>query len=468
MKRSARATLVVLLSMAVGLLPAVPVAAQTRPPVEQVREQPVRQPVDPLAPGRPPGWLITPGIGVAELWDDNVSLAAEGPVARDYLTSVKPSLNIGFRGRRANFSTGYHGRYDFYRELAHFDEAAHYGSLGFDRHVSRRVKLFASDTFSYAPTTEDLDLADVPLRRRTTRVNDFRSGFDATLGRTTTVTAAYLSQWVTFAGGEEFTPFLRGGLSHGGTASLRRALSPRLTIGARYDFARYDLQHPLEATGGNQVDAQDAGGLVEYQVTPSFGVGAEAGYAWLTTEGATDRQTAPTFGATLGWHRPRVSWDMAYSRSLQPSFGVGGTSDNHHAFMAIRAALARWLHWSIAGSFRKSDSLGFDTDPILPPVDPEVPPIVSTTGSIDPVTGRIDPLAPTLTQPLPEFGPLSDRERSLEAVSVQSRLTFVTTRWLRLEIFATHWFQDSNVGGGKVRRTQAGVQVTTGRPFRVR
>ena len=65
-------------------------------------------------PVRPPGWSVTPAVGVSEMWDDNPTLAAEGDVRiGDWVTAVQPSLALDFRGRRTTVRSDYAGTFDF-------------------------------------------------------------------------------------------------------------------------------------------------------------------------------------------------------------------------------------------------------------------------------------------------------------------------------------------------------------------
>ena len=111
-----------------------------------------------------------------------------------------------------------------------------------------------------SPTTADaLEVSATVLRRQTTRMNAFRGGFEALLGRQTTLNAAYASQWIEFANDDEPSPFpprnelLLGGPSHGGTGELRHRLDQRVSIGADYE-----IQRAIVADGTETFDVQSA------------------------------------------------------------------------------------------------------------------------------------------------------------------------------------------------------------------
>src|SRR4029453_2773892 len=96
-----------------------------------------------------------------------------------------------------------------------------------------------------SPTTADaLEVSATVLRRQTTRMNAFSGGFEAMLGRQTTLHGAYASQWIEFANDradDELTPIppraelLLGGHAHAGTSELRHRLNQRFSIGPLYE-----------------------------------------------------------------------------------------------------------------------------------------------------------------------------------------------------------------------------------------
>ena len=252
-------------------------------------------------PVRPPGWSVTPAVGVSEMWDDNPTLAAEGDVRiGDWVTAVQPSLALDFRGRRTTVRSDYAGTFDFYRELSGLNTRDHRASLDFTHQATRRIQLFARDQAMLSPTTADaLDVSATVLRRQTTRMNAFSGGFESLLGRRTTLNAAYVSQWIEFANedSEPINPIppaselLLGGHSHGGNGELRHRLTQRFSIGADYE-----VQRAIVANGSETFDVQSALAVSELALGPSTKASFGYGHAWLA---------AGTGSATTG---PRSTW----------------------------------------------------------------------------------------------------------------------------------------------------------------
>jgi hypothetical protein len=385
----------------------------------------------------PPGWAITPSVGVSELWDDNPLLAdADELRTGDFVTAVRPSLAIGYRGARTTVSGGYGGSFDFYRTLSELDTNDHRASLELKQRLTKRVSLFARDQAALSPTTADVaDLSAIVLRRQTTRMNAFRGGVEATPARHTTFSVGYSLQWVAFER-EDVTPappiivpplapaplvttpaddaLLQGGHAHGFTGSLRQRVSPRFTLGGDYE-----LERAIVADESERFDVQTALFVTEFAVSPSLGLSGGAGYAWLSPSQSQPGRTGPALQAGLVWRGRRSTADLSYRRTFVPSFGFGGTFQNEELRAGLRVPLARWLEWG-------GGAVGSNSEP-LRPGDP-----------------------------------------TLQTISVQSSLAWTVKRRLRIEGFGAYVFQDSGLAGGRVGRTRAGVQASVTDTVRAR
>lgn len=375
------------------------------------------QPTPALGAESPPGWLVTPSVAVAGLWDDNVTLAgSELNTLEDFVTAVSPSLLLGYRGRYTTVEMDYSGRYDFYNQLSQFDTMDHRGSLDLIRQFGRRVNLFARDTFTVSPTTDTGDalIPLVALRRRTSRFNDFRGGLEIAAGRRTTLTTAYASQWAEFEEDETVAPLLRGGYAHLADVTLMQRVASRFSLGGKYEF-----QHAVVSRGIEGFDIQRASAVAEVALSPNVDLTGEVGYAWLTVGRDGENRDAPTFEVGLKGQRRRTTWNVMYGRSYIPSFGFGGTVQNEEVRVSLHAPMGRRFEVDGTVAYRQNDSLDI-------------------------------------------------AEADLEGVSAQGSFGYAPTRWLRLELFAIHSFQDSQLAGGQISRTQAGVRFRTLYPMRLR
>jgi uncharacterized protein (PEP-CTERM system associated) len=362
------------------------------------------------APIRPPGWSMTPAIGVSQMWDDNPTLAGDGNVrTSDFVTAVRPAFSLGYRGRRTTLRSDYTGNFDFYRQQDELNTRDHRGVIDLTHQFTRRLQLFAQDHAMLAPTTgEALELGANVLRRQTTRMNAFRGGLEALFGPQTSLKTSYATQWIDFAN-DESTPLsnlLDGGYSHGGSAEFRHRLNQRIAVGADYD-----AQRAIVASGTETFDVQSALGVTDIALSPTVSASLSYGHAWLTAGRNGFRDSGPAFDVGLSWQGRRATGAVRYARSFLPSFGFGGTFQNEVLHASLRATLSRWVVWS--GTVAVSDN-----------------------------------------------DPLEAGDPTLRAVSAQTSLGWIVKRRLRLEVFANHVSQDSNVAGGHVLRTRAGVQAT--------
>ncbi|MEO5823099.1 MAG: hypothetical protein ABIT71_21555 [Vicinamibacteraceae bacterium] len=402
-RRQAPVALAALLTLTVAL----PAAAQ--------------QAAEPATDDRPPGWSFVPGMGVSEMWDTNPTLAAEGDVqVGDFVTAVRPSLGLGFRGRRTTLRTDYAGTFDFYRELSERDRRDHRGTLDFTHQLTRRVQLFAKDQALVSPTTADASLAGATLlRRQQTRMNAFRGGFEAEFGPRTTLNASYASQWIDFARPDDepgvLQPginLLQGGHSHGAIGELRHRVTQRVALGADYQ-----MQRAIVAGGSETFDVQSALGVAEFALRPSLTASLGYGYAWLTAGRNSFSDTGPAFNAGLDWKGRHSGATFRYSRAFLPSFGFGGTFQNEELRATLNAQLTRSVEWSGGVAISNND-------------------------------------------------PLQIGDPSLRSRSAQTSLGWLARRRLRFEVFLEHVQQDSQLAGGHVLRTRAGVQATVSQMVR--
>ena len=127
----------------------------------------------------PPGWVFTPAIAVAESWDNNVLLATEGSEsAGDFATAVSPRGVLGYRGRYTDFSLDYRGSYQFYQELTELNAYDQRANASFTRRLSPTLNVFARNSLTKSPTTDDVALAVTAVKGVNVIVQPFE-GLDA-------------------------------------------------------------------------------------------------------------------------------------------------------------------------------------------------------------------------------------------------------------------------------------------------
>jgi hypothetical protein len=408
MRKASRVALLGLVFTALAVRASLPLAAQA--PAAQSQATPA-------------GWVFTPAISVASTWDNNVLLATEGSeTVGDYLTAISPRAALSFRGRRTTFQLDYRGAYQLYQQLSELNAFDQRANLSFRQRFTPRVSLFARNSLSRSPTTDELDLPGVVFRREGVLIDDLRSGLEARLNERTTLSGAYTFQWLKFDQIDAPPPFDvvdRSGHAHGAVFEFDHVVNSRLTVGAEYE-----MRHAI-VDQARDFDVQNALGTVEYRLNERLALSGAAGYAWLDTARLNGQQSAPTFRVNLSRSGSRMAWDVGYRRSFLPSVGFGGTFENQELHAGLLASLTRRLDWR--GSLTVLEA---------------------------------DPLA---AAELGALGPIG-----LRSIYARSSLFYLATRYLRVEGFYVAAFQDTRRAGGKINRSRAGVQVVTSTRMRIR
>jgi hypothetical protein len=371
----------------------------------------------------PAGWVFTPAISVAETFDDNVLLSGEGAdsLTSDFVTAVTPRGALSFRGRHTTFSADYRGSYQLYQELSALNAFEQRGTVSAEHRISPYLSLFARNNLSKSPTTDDLDIPGVVFRREGVLMDDFNGGVEMRFSPRSSLKASYVFQWLRFDGLSEAQindPLRRGGHAHGGIAEYDYRLGPRVSIGAHFEGRRAQVDTSRE------FDIQNLLGTVDLRLSPHFSLSGGAGYSWLGTDLENERRSAPAFRVSLNRTGERLGWHVGYRKSFLPSFGFGGTFQNQEFEGSFIAPLARRLDVSGSLSVRDSDPLSSD--------------------------------------------PLSAELPGLRSVWVRSSVSYLATRWMRVEGFYAVTLQDARRAGGQIDRSRLGVQVVTSTRMRVR
>jgi len=362
-----------------------------------------------------PGWSFTPGVTVSAIFDSNVALAtAPADVQRtqgDQLFIVEPFGSLEYLSPRTEFTSGYRGfmrRYVDITQLNGFDQRG-YASV---RHLlSRRVSLFAKDSYLDVPTTDEVELNGVPFTRIGSRSNNFSGGVDARLTKFTSLSAQYDLMWVKF---DRTEAFLTGGFVNGFRTNLRQHINERLSVGGEYSIRLADLDKGLR-----QLTFQDAGGTLEYVLTSHTSVSAAGGVSHLIDRTTNFSRTGPYVRGGVTRTGERVTAGASYERMFVPSFGFGGSNQSQELRTFVHMPFQR-NRWYVDGSvaWRRSN-------------------------------------------------PFVANELRLDTYWVRSTLGYGLSRWLRLEGFYAFSRQDSQVTGGEVNRHRGGMQIVISQPMRI-
>jgi hypothetical protein len=308
----------------------------------------------------PPGWSLTPAMGVSQTWDDNVTLKGPGdnPVS-DVINVVNPRAELNFNGPRSQLAARYDGAFLLYRSSTTLNSYEQHGSLTAKRKLSTRTALFIGGSAAVAPTTELLQLTAVPYVRAGARTEDARVGVESSLSKRLSIVADVHAQEVVFDDKAPFANLLLGGTSVGAGMVLRERLSEQTTLTADYDG--------LRAVIGENHDifvVQNATAGLERQLTRTLRIFAAAGVARLDAPSFGPPKTGPSYRFGLARDLGSSVVELLLYRSFVPSWSFGGTTQNEEATVKLRVPLSRHLYTQSLVSWRHDDPLVAVTPPL--------------------------------------------------------------------------------------------------------
>jgi hypothetical protein len=372
-------------------------------------------PLDFVTVGPPPaGWSFTPALDYAFMWDSNVLIEnmVSEPIG-EQLHVLKPRGAASFDGRRTKFGAQYSGAFVQHPTLSSLNSYDQRASVSASRLVTRRFSLFGNYEAAAVPTTELIELADVPFARIGTQRQDVRAGATARLSRKTELTGAYRFEWVRFDQDPNRLTFLNGGHSHGGNAGLRHAITDRFTLTADYDVQRAIM------VNGQTFLLQNSWGGAEYRLSEDVRVFGSAGISYLGGVDGGPARRGPAMRVGIARNFDTTQIGATYSRSYVPSYGFGGTSDNEELTTHLQMPVARRVVTRAAFSWRRNE-------------------------------------------------PLEARNLKLRSLWFHGSVGYLLTDWARVEAFSAGSRQDIDRPGGRVNRYTFGVQITAATTTRIR
>jgi hypothetical protein len=365
---------------------------------------------------RLPGWTITPGITVGTLFDSNVAIASAPAAARstasDTLFQIEPFGQVDYVSPRVTFDTGYQGVVRRYVQLNDLDGTDQRAFVSLRDLVTRRVTVFFTDNFLQVPTTDQLELNDVPFQRTGSRYDAFAGGVEARLSKSNDFATRYEMTWVDFVRKDTA---LTGGVVNGVISSLTHRFTERAAAGAEYGVRFADLNQGTQ----HQV-FQNAGGVYRYRTGPDTTFEVAAGLSHLQDETRAITRTGPYVHADLTRRTARATLALDFERSYVPSLAFGGTNQSQEVRGSIQMPVTRnRLYVQEAAAWRRTD-------------------------------------------------PLTTTELALDSIWVQTVVGYALERWIRIEGYHSFTRQDTRLAGGQINRNVAGVQFVVAEPKRIR
>jgi hypothetical protein len=369
------------------------------------------------------GWTFTPTFGVAETYDDNISLFGRGTaegVNDDFITTYFPEADLHYIGKHTSFGLGYHGSFLDYSTFAALNRWDQSGRIEIRREESARLKWNAHGNAAVRPETDLINLGGIPFRHVGTKTADGRGGIAYRLGGRDEITGSGGYQVIQFE--EPIDPrqalFLRGGRIFETTGTWRHKIDPRIAVGADYSYRRALVVGDIDYFNLHNYEA-----AVEYELSPTWALSGAGGISYMQQTATFPSRTGPAYRVALQHGRAGTSFHVTYVRSIIPSFGFGGTVDNQEIGTGFRTQLFHSRH------FYTDNSVVFRDD-----------------------------------QPLTSLG-LQLPLRSFRAYSV---FGWQPQPYVRIEGFYARTSQSSLRAGGLIDRNRIGVQIVTSKPVRMR
>jgi hypothetical protein len=308
----------------------------------------------------PPGWSLTPAMGISQTWDDNVTLKGPGdnPVS-DVINVVNPRAELNFNGPRGQLAARYDGSFLRYRSSTTLDSYEQQGSIAAKRRLSKNTALFFGGGASVAPTTQLLQLTAVPYVRAGARTEDAKVGVESVFSKRLSIVVAAHGQEVRFDDNAPFANLLLGGTSVGAGFGLRERLTESMTFTADYDGQRANI--------GERHDIfiiQNATIGVERQLTRTMRIAGGVGVARLDAPSFGFSKTGPSYRFGLSRDLRSSVIEVLFFRSFVPSWSFGGTTQNEEATVRLRVPLSRRLYMQSLVSWRNDDPLLEVTPPL--------------------------------------------------------------------------------------------------------
>jgi hypothetical protein len=362
-----------------------------------------------------PGWTFTPGVILGALYDTNVAIASPDvnqKTASDKLFTFAPFGDLSYLSPRTSFSAGYQGTLQRYFDFGSLDGTDHRGYLSLRERVSRRVTVFANDTYAQVPTTDRLDINGLPFQRTGARYNALAGGIESRVTKNTDAVVRYEMTWVDFVRKDTN---LTGGIVNGLHTEFTRRFSDRASAGAEYGVRLADLNE-----GTKHLVYHDGGGVFRYRTGEFTTFEASAGASHFVDRAAHATKSGPYAKAGVTRKTERASFGLSYSRSFVPSLSFGGTNQSQEARGYVQMPLSRnRLYLQEAASWRRTN------------------PFVRT-------------------------------ELPLDSLFLNTSLGYAVQKWLRVEGYHQFTTQDNRVAGGQISRHVGGLRFIVAEPMRIR
>jgi hypothetical protein len=378
-----------------------------------------QEPVAP-EPSARAGWTFVPSFGLAQTYDDNITLWGRGDDVEqnnDLITSYFPGADLTYRGRRTQLRGGYGGSFLTYRANSLFNRWDQRADVNFRRFETARFEWSMQGNLRMLPSTDALDFEGIPFSHTGATALVGRAGFLYKPGARHQIGTAVQTQWVRFDRPGELLPYLRGGEAVESSTSYQRRVNARLSIGGNYLWRRADVVGDFD-----QVDFHGGRAALTYELTPRWTINAGAGWDFMEATPLQPAKRAPGFSVAANHSAGTTHVGIGYQRLFLPSFGYGGGLQSQEVGVFLSAPLFRSRYFYTDQSLRFWDNR----------------PLIETPGQLH-----------------------------LRSLLIMSRIGWAPRPWFRAEGFYGRTQQNTLIPGGAMDRNRLGFQIVTSTPVRM-
>jgi hypothetical protein len=367
----------------------------------------------------PPGWTITPTLGVAEIYDDNIALFGAGSADKDSIANIAPQIDLAYAGKHTTFDTSYSGSFLDYHTFSSLNRWNQRIGLDLKRQESARLKWAAAGGYAVLPSTDLVEFGGVPFSLNGVRTSDGSAQVTYDLDARDSIGASLLYQSIDFdrTAAEATEGILLGGEVEETKGMYRRKVDQRVALGADYAFRRSLVHRDSEVFSIHTTQA-----ALDVDLAPGWTLTAGGGVVHLQSTLMSLARTGPAVRASLDRRSEHQQLHVGYLRTYVASFGFGGSMQEQEVGASLATLLFRSRHWYTTQSVVWRD-----------------------------------------TQPLTDIM----RQLPLRSVRTYSALGWSPQPWVRFEGFYARTYQSPLRPGSEIERNQIGIQIVTSKPVRM-
>lgn len=293
------------------------------------------------------GWIVTPSLAVAEVFDDNIFSHGKGSGRKsDFITRVTPGLQAGYY----SIPLTLFARYDFDAEVYAKHQELNDAQLRRRAAAQARylpirpLTLSLAGSYQQTETPQDLNV--------TTGIDEFRNR--ATSYNATPSFSYEVDPLTSINGQYGFTYDKRSGGTqtdtHMTSIDLKRRVGRQDIWGAGYTYRHYTFDEQETTSDEGSTTTSHVGSLSwSHEFTPLTSIALMGGARF------SEGDTTPEVSATIQHRLQKGQLSFTYARSQTTAIGYGGTIDTESFIANASYQPTRFLSLSASPGYYRND-----------------------------------------------------------------------------------------------------------------